>query len=152
MKQAKASAAARAPKTKDKTTTTTTTTSTSTTTTSTDRHRESQPLKAKGQKRIPRLDSSQYESHPPPKHKPSRHQGRNYRKTSNRGPPPSHSRVAAGINDSAPVISNGYESPVIEEDDLSPVDMSQVRNCVVMVLHMRFMVESKTNNRLILFV
>ena len=56
-----------------------------------------------------------------------------YTRTANRGPSHSKATVVAGINGSAPVnsASNGYEASEAafmedEEDDLSPIDMSQV--------------------------
>ena len=113
MKQAEASAAARA-KSKEKLSTT-------------DKYKESQKT-SKGQKPTPSPDSGQGEPQPIAKNKSN--QIRNPRTVDKE---PSHSKEP-DINGDIPVIStdstsNGYEasSYVDEEDDLSPVDMNEVR-------------------------
>lgn len=83
----------------------------------------------------PKPRRNRFKSRPQQHQQSQPQQGRNPR-TANRGP--GHSKLAAGINGSAPVFSasNGYEEASAaavavveeeeEEEDLSPVDMSQV--------------------------
>ena len=119
-------AAARAPKTKEKKPPAT--------------ERQPEPPKkrtSREQKTNTKPDAGRSEPKPQRNRAKSRpKQGRSPR-TANRGP--DHSKGAVGINGSAPVIgaSNGHEVPAVaatvvdeeEEDDLSPVDMSQVSEC-----------------------
>ena len=114
VKQAEASAAARA-KSKEKLSTT-------------DKYKESQKTSPKGHKPNPSPDSGQGEPQPIAKNKSNKIRNP---KTVDREP--SHSKEP-DINGDIPVFStdstsNGYEasSYVDEEDDLSPVDMNEVR-------------------------